>query len=80
MNEFLTSAFEMDRTFGAGQALARMAGALSIVRFRTVVRDTRDTAFAFAPRPTRPPEARTGARRSTGARADCCRSAGTVRT
>jgi hypothetical protein len=38
----------MDRTVGAGQALARMAGALSIVRFRTVVRDTRDTAFVIA--------------------------------
>jgi hypothetical protein len=103
MNEFLTSAFEMDQTVGAGQALARMAGALllgglvagiyrwtrgaavarselmatlvllsvllclatlvigdnvarafsivgalSIVRFRTVVRDTRDTAFVIA--------------------------------
>jgi hypothetical protein len=103
MNEFLTSAFEMDQTVGAGQALARMAGALllgglvagiyrwtrgaavarselmatlvllsvllclatlvigdnvarafsivgalSIVRFRTVVRDTRDTALVIA--------------------------------
>jgi hypothetical protein len=28
MNEFLTSAFEMDRSVGALQALARMAGAL----------------------------------------------------
>ena len=103
MTDLLSSAFEMDRTVGAAEALARMGGALllgglvaaiyrwirgaavarselmatlvllavllclatlvigdnvarafsivgalSIVRFRTVVRDTRDTAFVIA--------------------------------